>query len=191
MYDARITPKIILLNGTSSSGKSTLAKALQATLSEPYLHVCIDTFEDMMPGRCEESGAFTYHAVFDKLLLGMHSSIRELAKTGSNLIVDHVLIEGEEPFFWVSDCLEKMAPFDVLMVGVHCSQEELDRRERERGDRRDGLARWQITRMHKTLVYDLEVDTSVEATGDSVARIVAALAQERQGFRKSNALISG
>jgi chloramphenicol 3-O-phosphotransferase len=36
--------KIILLNGTSSSGKSTLAEALQSVLDEPYLHIDGDFF---------------------------------------------------------------------------------------------------------------------------------------------------
>ena len=42
---------IILLNGTSSAGKSTLAKALQTLLSEPYLHVGIDTLVFALPKR--------------------------------------------------------------------------------------------------------------------------------------------
>ena len=34
--------KIILLNGASSSGKSTLAQGLQARLDEPFWHLSID-----------------------------------------------------------------------------------------------------------------------------------------------------
>lgn len=41
--------KIILLNGTSSSGKSTLAKALQSVLDEPYLYIDGDLFWRMFP----------------------------------------------------------------------------------------------------------------------------------------------
>jgi chloramphenicol 3-O phosphotransferase len=43
--------RIILLNGTSSSGKSSVARALQEVLSEPYLHLGIDTFIAMLPSR--------------------------------------------------------------------------------------------------------------------------------------------
>ena len=35
---------IIGLNGTSSSGKSTIAHALQQTLDEPFLHFDYDQF---------------------------------------------------------------------------------------------------------------------------------------------------
>ena len=40
---------IIILNGTSSAGKSTLAKALQAKLDTPYLHAGIDNYIFMLP----------------------------------------------------------------------------------------------------------------------------------------------
>jgi chloramphenicol 3-O-phosphotransferase len=44
---------VILLNGASSSGKSTLAKALQRALDEPFLHVSSDQFvvAGMLPDR--------------------------------------------------------------------------------------------------------------------------------------------
>jgi chloramphenicol 3-O phosphotransferase len=41
------------------------------------------------------------------------------------------------------------APLDIL-----------EARERQRGDRRIGLARWQYGRVHKNDVYDLEIDAS-------------------------------
>jgi len=43
------TGKIILLNGTSSSGKSTLLRGLQQVLSQPYLEMGLDKFIWMLP----------------------------------------------------------------------------------------------------------------------------------------------
>ena len=37
-------PQIILINGASSSGKSSLCKALQEHLAEPYIHLEEDRF---------------------------------------------------------------------------------------------------------------------------------------------------
>ena len=48
--------KIICLNGVSSSGKSTLAKALQDKLKEPYYLMSEDTFTFMLP---EKFNGFT------------------------------------------------------------------------------------------------------------------------------------
>ena len=105
----------------------------------------------------------------------MHHSLAALARCGNNLIVDHLLIEGEEPETWLTERLTLLSPFDVFFVGVHCSLDELERREQARGDRPTGLARWQIERMHRRTVYDFEVDTSVLTTQECAAQIVAAL----------------
>jgi chloramphenicol 3-O phosphotransferase len=41
--------KLILLNGASSAGKSSILKELQNTLEEPYLNAGIDKFIFMLP----------------------------------------------------------------------------------------------------------------------------------------------
>jgi len=50
--------RIILLNGASSSGKSTLAKALQQALPEPFLHVSSDHLvaSGMLPPGATQTG---------------------------------------------------------------------------------------------------------------------------------------
>ena len=154
---------IILLNGTSSSGKTTIAKALQQIMDSPYLHVPIDSFEDMMPDRERLGGveAFPWQSVFNRMLSGFHHSVAALAAAGNNLIVDHLLIQGREPANWLTECVDLLAPFTVYFIGVHCPLEELRRREQARGDRGEGLAEWQLGCVHRHGVYDLEVDTSV------------------------------
>ena len=47
---------IIYLNGTSSSGKTSIARALQERLAEPYLHCPVELFEQMIPHRQIERG---------------------------------------------------------------------------------------------------------------------------------------
>lgn len=170
-----MSPQIILLNGVSSAGKSSIARALQGSLDAPYLHVCIDTFEEMMPNRHEFVGEFGKERVFQKMLSGFHHSLGAIARCGNNMIVDHVLVEGEEPQNWVSECLSQLELFDVFFVGVRCGLPELERRERERGDRPAGLAKWQHTRMHRTVVYDFEVDTSAATPHACAEAIIAAM----------------
>jgi chloramphenicol 3-O-phosphotransferase len=41
--------RIVVLNGIGSVGKSFVAKALQALVTEPFLHVQMDAFLDMLP----------------------------------------------------------------------------------------------------------------------------------------------
>jgi chloramphenicol 3-O phosphotransferase len=154
---------VILLNGTSSAGKTTLAKSLQQIMDAPYLHVPIDSFEDMMPGREKtgEPGSCLWQPVFNRMLSGFHYSVAALAAAGSNLIVDHLLIQGVEPYNWLQECLDLLAPFTVYFIGVHCPLDELRRRELARGDRGEGQAERQLSQVHQHGVYDLELDTSV------------------------------
>src|SRR5579862_5091765 len=98
-------PQIILLNGVSSSGKSSVAKALQKKLDVPFLHVCIDTFEEMMPAVGD--GGFAWADVFPQMLSGFHHSLSAPASCGNRLIVDHVIVEGDEPANWLAECLEQ------------------------------------------------------------------------------------
>ncbi|MBC6467476.1 chloramphenicol phosphotransferase CPT family protein [Actinomadura alba] len=164
--------RVILLNGASSSGKSTLAKALQRTLGEPFLHVSSDQFvaTGMLPDRREESGPFNWWSQMrPRFFAGFHRCLPALAEAGNDLIVEHVI---EFPA-WRDELARLLAHLDVFLVGVHCDLDELDRRERARGDRRMGEGRSHVEEnlMHTFGPYDLEVDTTagVSATlADSV-----------------------
>ncbi|GGR32123.1 hypothetical protein GCM10008957_48430 [Deinococcus ruber] len=53
--------RIILLNGASSAGKSTLCRAIQAQIDEPFLQYSLDFFmfgHEVLPRRQHEDGAF-------------------------------------------------------------------------------------------------------------------------------------
>jgi chloramphenicol 3-O phosphotransferase len=41
--------RIVLLNGSSSAGKTTLARTLQVLRDEPWFHLALDQFRDGMP----------------------------------------------------------------------------------------------------------------------------------------------
>jgi chloramphenicol 3-O phosphotransferase len=58
--------RIILLNGVGSAGKSSIARALQAITSKPYLHVAMDSFLDMLPASYwDHPDGFTFTPVTD------------------------------------------------------------------------------------------------------------------------------
>ncbi len=42
-------PHVIVLNGVGSVGKSSTARALQRITVEPFLHVAMDAFLEMLP----------------------------------------------------------------------------------------------------------------------------------------------
>ena len=147
-----------MLSGTSSSGKSTLAKHLQKNLDEPFLHLQLDGFIEMLP-RTDDS------EMFRKMVRGMNRAIAAVAYEGNNLIVDHVLIDNN----WLDQCLKLLKNYDVLFVGVDCPLVELERRERQRDERRQGFARQQFENIHKGKIYDIFVNT-FEMSADECSR---------------------
>jgi chloramphenicol 3-O phosphotransferase len=146
---------IIFLNGTSSSGKSSIAVELLRILDEPFFHLPVDAFHAMRTRQEMEPERLA--TVLHRTWRGYHRAIAGMAAAGNNIVVDHVLSEE-----WrLRDCLDLFLPQDVVFVGVHCPRAELERRERERGDRPAGLAARQLAQVHAHGIYDIECDTSL------------------------------
>ena len=170
--------RIIFLNGASSSGKSTLAKALQEALDAPFMHVSSDHLVagGMLPQRREERGPFDWwHQKRPRFFAGFHRCLPALALAGNDLIVDHII----EFASWRRDLARLLAGLDVYLVGVHCDLNELDRRERERGDRRVGEGHSHLVTdgIHTFGPYDLEVDTTAGVTAELAGSVVEAWRQ--------------
>ena len=152
--------KIILLNGASSAGKSSLARALQASLDEPFWHWSIDHVlaSGTLPRELFVPGRFDWAALRPAFFEGFHRSLPALASAGNHLIVEHIVETAD----WMRSLVELLAPFDVFYVGVHCPLPELERRERERGDRRLGSAREDDATTHAFGRYDFEVQATTD-----------------------------
>ena len=150
---------------------SSIAKALQTITADPFLHVQMDTFLEMLPERYQNhpegltfatvqtdgkpSVVITTGPVADRAFRGMRHAIAAMAEQGNNLIVDDVLLgQGKVEY------TELLSAFKPFLVGVFAPLAVLEERERQRGDRLIGLARWQFDRVHKDIIYDPEVDTS-------------------------------
>lgn len=170
--------RIILLNGASSSGKSTLARGLQDALDSPFLHVSSDRLlaAGLLPQRRETEGPFAWRdEMRPRFFAGFHRCLPAFAAAGNDLIVEHII----ECASWRQQLALLLAGFDVYLVGVHCELGELDRRERLRGDRRigEGRAHVERDRIHDVGPYDHEVDTTDGATAELVEGCVDAWRQ--------------
>ncbi len=180
--------RIILVNGTSSSGKTTLIHALQDALPDPWLEIGIDTFVFALPRRFlnqpgwsevfryvrpagRDDGPFTIETgeLGGRLVTGMHRSVAVLAASGTDVIVDHVLLERT----WLDECVQLWSPFRVLFVGVRCPLAVVEERERTRRDRTLGQAAAQLDVVHRWGGYDLEVDTSLLSPEEAASRVAA------------------
>ena len=159
--------KIIILNGTSSSGKTTLARELQSQYSAAYLLCSLDAFWDMTPYKIP-AGSNN----FPKIKLAMAKSVRALAETGHNVIVDIVFC-GQKTYQEFSNIL---ADFSVSFIKVDCPLYELEERELARGDRPHGLAQSQIKSTHDGVAYDLIIDTAANSPRQCAEIIIKHLA---------------
>jgi chloramphenicol 3-O phosphotransferase len=151
------TGKIIIINGPSSSGKTTLALAAQKQLEIPFIRFSFDLFLDnkSLPLEQIRNGAFSWDSMRPSVFHGLHQCVSALAKAGNNLIFDHII----ESKFWLEDLLHAISDLDVFFVGLHCSLPELERREVERGNRRSGEARADYETVHSITSYDLELNS--------------------------------
>jgi chloramphenicol 3-O phosphotransferase len=180
---------VLLLNGVGSVGKGSVARALQAIAAAPFLHVEMDAFLAMLPERYlnhpdgltfetliedgRPSVAVRSAPVAERLLKGMRHAVAALAAAGNNLIVDEVLFGDVETEYGnaVAEYRALLAPYRLHMVGVFAPLEVIEEREERRGDRAAGLARWQFDRVHRGMVYDLEIDTAAASPEDCARAI--------------------
>jgi chloramphenicol 3-O phosphotransferase len=164
--------KIILLNGASSAGKSTLAKAIQRDIEEPFWHIASDQFVEakMLPQRRDEGGEFAWSVMRPRFFDAFHRCLPAIASAGNNLIIDHVI----EFATWMNELVELLVPFDVFFVAVHCSLAELEHRERERGDRMIGEAYDHLQVVHTFGGYDFEIDTTTATPHENTQSVITA-----------------
>ncbi len=163
--------KIIIINGPSSSGKTTLALALQKQLDEPFIRFSFDLFLDHQAFPLEQirSGRFSWEQMRPAVFRGLHQCLPALATAGNNIIFDHII----ETKAWLYELVALIAGLDVFFVGLHCSLPELERREMQRGNRRPGEARQDFETVHSIPTYDLEVD-SERPLEENVTRLIQA-----------------
>ena len=172
-----MTGKIIFLNGASSSGKSTLARGLQAGLDEPFWHFSIDHLSAarVLPWDRIKSGEFPWGGLREAFFDGFHRCLPALAQAGNNLIVEHII----ETRAWMDRLIGLLSTVDVFFVGIHCPLPELERRELARGDRRKGEAKADYEITHTFGPYDFEV-SSTEGNAKNVAAVIAAWKSRRR-----------
>ena len=145
--------KVILLNGASSSGKSTLAKSLQNHIKDykkqEYIIISIDDFLDMTINKpVYEDDVFEIsHLICQKVL--------NILKIGHGVIVDHV-ITSERIYKQLTETLKEYA---LIMVQVTCPLNELEKREKKRKDRYIGSAKASCEYLYPQKGYDLTLNT--------------------------------
>lgn len=172
--------QIIFLHGASSSGKSTIARALQARIEKPFRHISINHLRDsgVLPMSRFRGGEFRWSDIRATFFDGFHYSLKAYVDAGNDLILEHILDTNG----WLEMLRNLFAKHDVLFVGVHCPLDLLVEREAARGDRALGSARQDYETIHLGKIYDIEVN-SIDGTDINVEKVLTAW---RGGIRVSS-----
>jgi chloramphenicol 3-O phosphotransferase len=174
-----VMTQVIVLNGGSSSGKTAIARGLQAILPRPWLRLGVDDLIEALPPALLQSASGI--AVGQRGEVGVGGGFREMesawmagvaamARAGAPVVVEDVFLSGAASQQRTRVSLEGL---DVLWAGVHCDPEIAAAREAARGDRTAGMAASQATIAHIGVSYDVEVDTS-HTDPLECARVIAA-----------------
>lgn len=171
--------RVIVLDGGSGSGKSGIARCLQAVLPDPWLALGTDTLVDAMPASMRASdggigfapdGAVTVGPEFRRLETAWIEGVAAMARAGARVVVDEVFLGGADS---QQRWRKALGGLRVLWVGVRCDAAVAAGREVARGDRTVGMAASQAEAVHRGVTYDLEVDTT-RAEAMECARVIAA-----------------
>jgi len=197
----RVKP-VIVLNGGSSSGKSSIARCLQRLLGPTWLTLGVDDLVRALPGGDEiddliraqrgggepvgtagtieigPDGSVTAGDDFRRAEASWYAGAAAIGRCGTGLILDEVFMGGRSSQERLASAL---ADVPVVWVGVRCDPEVAAARERGRPDRVAGMARLQATRVHEGVAYDLVVDTSAASAADCAGTIAAYLSASTAG----------
>ncbi len=180
--------RLIILNGGSSSGKTSIVKELQdAFLPEPYLAMGIDMFWMTMPPKeldldrvapeyytwVEERADDQSYLriipgpILDKMMIARYKALGVYLDLGLNIVADEVIWKRS----WLEECVRVVEPYETFFVGVFCEDRVLAHREIIRGDRRTGWARGSQIYAHKDAIYDITIDTSLQSSAECALKI--------------------
>ncbi|MFJ8951557.1 chloramphenicol phosphotransferase CPT [Streptomyces sp. NPDC102381] len=168
-------PQVIVLNGGSSSGKSSIARELQTLLlPEPWLSLSVDTLIQALPSsgagiEFGADGSITVGPAFDRVEDAWMVGVAAMAAAGAPVIVDEVFLGGPHS---QNRWRKALAGLDVLWVGVRCDAVVAAAREAARGDRIAGMAASQAALVHEGVTYDLVVDTTRTGAAECAREIV-------------------
>lgn len=195
--------RVIVLNGASSAGKSTIARELQRLLPKPHLFAGIDSFTPMLrpeghmamdwskrtnensggaqaplrwvfPEEPAQHVKIEFGEAGHRLVRGMHGALAALALAGNDVIFEHVLLYPE----WRDDLVEALDGIEAYLVAIQCHVDVIEERERTRGDRIVGQARGHYETVHAGVKYDVEVDASTGTPRAAAQRIAERLASQ-------------
>jgi chloramphenicol 3-O phosphotransferase len=193
------TGRVVILNGVSRAGKSTLARAIQESVPGVWMHFGVDahkacTPSNRQPGVGLRPGRNQVKPEVEEcvpvLYAALHESVAVHARFGLDVVVDANFHDSYTRRYGIlEDCARRLAGLDTLFVGVRCPVEVIwERRARTWGQVLGVVAQDVVDAVelaehatHAHRGYDLEVDTSVISPETGAAIIARRLSEGPPG----------
>lgn len=185
---------IIILNGPSASGKSSIQEAFIRKMESPWIKIGIDNFfvgvlstyyiygeykptnpmykiMEGIPSEDENKNPiFTLKVgpAGQKIIDGMNHAIKAYADAGNDIIIDYIAYEPQ----WLENLVALLKGHNIVVVGVSLPLEILEQREATRATSPKGHARSHYNTVHNHNVrYDLKIDTSTVTAEEAAESI--------------------
>ena len=196
--------KVVLLNGCSSAGKTTLALELQRLSKDHLQHIALDQFRDGLPPQLRglnspktDPGSMGLNVIPLKsnnkrvtsiqfgeygleVLRAMRRTVAHLANAGCSVVVDDILFERD----FLLDYADVLDPSNSWLVAVRCDLSVVRDREAARAGRFPGTADSHYKSIHSHGVrYDIEVDTTEKSANQVASEILKGLESEPMALR--------
>ena len=177
--------KIIFLNGVTSSGKTSIAKAIQDIADEQFYHLSNDMFfplewQMIHDKYFDKAGEKAISKYMSEAIIMMYRFAKVVVEQGINIVIDGMLeeLDGFMEFYSKNNydiLLDIFSGYNIFMVEVFCPLDECRRRNIARGDRGENQSHEQNEIMNKTIKYSSLVDTSVDSAYECANKILEEL----------------
>lgn len=183
------TGRVVVLNGVSRAGKSTLARAIQESVPGVWMHIGVDAHKactppSRQPGVGLRPGTNQVRPEVEECVPVLHAALYESVATharfGLDVVVDANFHDSYTRRYGIlEDCARRLAGMETLFVGVRCPIEVIWERRAKTWGQGFGEAAKDVVQAveqaqhatHAHRGYDLEVDTALMSPEDCAAVI--------------------
>lgn len=156
---------IILINGAPGSGKSTLCRQLTNQLHFPYVHISMDRFYE---GLTQRPLTTLQRSCLPIIYQGFLASVQAFAATGNRVLLD-MMLSNQSMKNSVFCCFISIP---THLIGLNCPVEILKYRNRHRPQPRKIVSDDLLNSVHKSMLYDLELDTKTLTPAQCGDRVI-------------------
>ena len=169
--------QVILINGGSCSGKTTICKEICKQSNDQFIHLQVDEAKKyLFTTNFKISSREVARSICDEILL---QTAKIFLQNDKNVVIDTTFNEQDDAIKLMKYHVDFFKDEKVLFVGIDCSVEERLRRFREYNDNpvrseREIVAQSNVFELCKEF-YDVEFDSSKLSIEGIVSEILTLL----------------